>query len=249
MAKSFVPTLFPLVDPETGLITSAWRRFQEGVGTAITPGSSGEVLSSNGAALVWQLLVNANIAVGAAIAYAKLNLALSIVNADIAVAAAIAWSKLDKTGSSLADLTTRSAADLSSGTLSATRLPSLSQMVMAVNTTGTIGAGVTTYLGTLGNSTTETDIRMVMPVAGVLRNLSVVALAAPGAAQTFTYTARINAVDTTITGSIAGAVATTTSDGTHSAAVAAGDVVTIKLVTSAGAAVTRHAMGLELATT
>ena len=37
---------------------------------------------------------NTHIAAGAAIAYSKLNLALSIVNADIAVGAAIAWSKL-----------------------------------------------------------------------------------------------------------------------------------------------------------
>jgi hypothetical protein len=68
-------------------------------------------------------IVNADIAVGASIAYAKLNLAAAIVNADIAVAAAIAWSKIDKTGSSLADLSTRSAADLSSGILPDARVP------------------------------------------------------------------------------------------------------------------------------
>lgn len=259
-AHTFVPTLAPLVnvveqkDPVTGetqlvgFVTQPWRRFQEGVGAAITPGGVGEVLTSNGTSFVWQKLVNANVAVAAAIAYTKLNLALSILDADIAVAAAIAWSKVSKAGSSLADLATRSASDLTSGTLNAARLPSLSQMVMAVNASAAIGAGVTTYLGTLGSSTTETDIRMVMPVAGVLRNLYVVALAAPGAAQTFTYTARINAVDSTITCALSGAAATTGNDTTHTGTVAAGDVVTVKLVTSAGAAVTRHAIGVELAT-
>lgn len=68
-------------------------------------------------------IVNADIAAGAAIAYSKLNLAGSIVNADIANGAAIGWTKLDKTGSSLADLATRSAADLSSGIIPDARIP------------------------------------------------------------------------------------------------------------------------------
>ncbi|WP_342547645.1 hypothetical protein NST69_27520 [Paenibacillus sp. FSL P2-0089] len=46
-----------------------------------------------------------------------------IVDADVNSAAAIAWSKLNKSGASLADLPTRSAADLTSGTLPAARLP------------------------------------------------------------------------------------------------------------------------------
>ena len=46
----------------------------------------------------------------------------SIVNADINATAAIDWSKISKTGSSLADLTTRSAGDLTSGTLDNARL-------------------------------------------------------------------------------------------------------------------------------
>ncbi|MEK4520027.1 hypothetical protein NSS64_32610 [Paenibacillus sp. FSL H8-0122] len=46
-----------------------------------------------------------------------------IVDADVNSAAAIAWSKLSKSGASLADLPTRSAADLTSGTLPAARLP------------------------------------------------------------------------------------------------------------------------------
>jgi hypothetical protein len=68
-------------------------------------------------------ITNAEIAALAAIAYSKLNLSASIVNADIANAAAIAWSKISKTGSSLADLTTRSAADLSSGIIPDARIP------------------------------------------------------------------------------------------------------------------------------
>lgn len=95
-ARTFVPTNYPLVDLETGKITSQWRRFQEGVSTDLTPGAANEVMTSNGSSLVWQKLLDAN----------------------VAATAAIAWSKLSKTGSSLADLTTRSASDLGSGVLS-----------------------------------------------------------------------------------------------------------------------------------
>jgi hypothetical protein len=45
-----------------------------------------------------------------------------IANAQISASAAIAWSKVSKAGSTLADLATRSAADLSSGTLGLARL-------------------------------------------------------------------------------------------------------------------------------
>lgn len=47
----------------------------------------------------------------------------NIADANIAAAAAIAWTKVSKTGSSLADLITRSAGDLTSGTLSNSRMP------------------------------------------------------------------------------------------------------------------------------
>ena len=79
-------------------------------------------------------IVNADINSAAAIAYSKLNLGTSIVNADINAAAAIDWSKISKTGSSLADLTTRSAADLSSGTLSDARLSSNVVLTTGANT-------------------------------------------------------------------------------------------------------------------
>lgn len=57
-------------------------------------------------------IVNADVATGAAIAYSKLSLSGSIVNADVNASAAIAWSKISKTSSSLADLATRTTANL-----------------------------------------------------------------------------------------------------------------------------------------
>ncbi len=58
-----------------------------------------------------------------------------ITNTEIDAAAAIAWSKINKTGSSLADLTTRSAADLSSGTLPDARFPATLPALSGANLT------------------------------------------------------------------------------------------------------------------
>lgn len=55
----------------------------------------------------------------------------TIVDADINAAAAISWTKISKTGSSLADLTTRSASDLSSGTLPLARLSGITNTEIA----------------------------------------------------------------------------------------------------------------------
>lgn len=90
-------------------------------------------------------LVNADIAAAAAIAYSKLSLATSIVNADINASAAIDWSKVSKSGSSLADLATRSAGDLNSGTLLAARLPagSIRQVVFGSTSTAVSSSSAT----------------------------------------------------------------------------------------------------------
>lgn len=94
----------------------------------------------------------------------------AIVDADINASAAITWTKISKTGSSLADLVTRSAGDLSSGTLLAARMPALTgDITMTAGTTTTaITAGVivnadinasaqidATKIGTAGITNTE----------------------------------------------------------------------------------------------
>lgn len=62
-----------------------------------------------------------------------------IVDADVNSAADIGWTKISKTGSSLADLATKSAADLSSGTLLAARMPAISgDITIAVGTTSAV---------------------------------------------------------------------------------------------------------------
>src|SRR6185369_4251414 len=76
-------------------------------------------------------------------------------DAKVASGAAIAWSKLDKAGSSLADLATRSAADLASGTLAAARLPAF---------TGDVTTSAGSAATTLANSTV-TDAKVASGAA------------------------------------------------------------------------------------
>lgn len=163
MGAPYVPTNDPVVNQETGLMTDPWRRYQERLATAITPGSSNEVLTSNGTALVWKLLTNSN----------------------ISAAAAIAWTKLSKAGSSLADLTTRSASDLNSGTLatgrggsaSSTYTPTLTAVANVAASTAYVcqyvqSADFVTVTGKLDIDPTAgatlTQIGISLPVASAL---------------------------------------------------------------------------------
>lgn len=68
----------------------------------------------------------------------------AVTNVKVAAAAAIAWSKISKASSSLADLATRAASDLT-GTLSADRLPagSIRQVVFASYSTETASSSAT----------------------------------------------------------------------------------------------------------
>jgi hypothetical protein len=83
-------------------------------------GAIGTLLQSDGTDTIWSLLADAN----------------------VAGAAAIAWSKISKAGSSLADLATRSASDLSSGTLPDARFPATLPAASGVNLTALNGSNV-----------------------------------------------------------------------------------------------------------
>lgn len=120
--------------------TPRWARF------AI--GASGTVLRSNGTDPAWSTdgsgltALNATNLASGTVALARLP--TTIANAQIDAAAAIAWTKISKTGSSLADLTTRSAADLSSGTLLDARLSAnVSLFGALVDTAEIAGSAVT----------------------------------------------------------------------------------------------------------
>lgn len=126
----------------------------------------------------------------------------------------------------------------------------LAQSIVTVNP-GAITAGVTTYCGFGGvaaYSATETDVKFPCPVAGTVKALYATADGSPGGSETFVYTVRKNGVDQTLTCTTS-AAGLTSNDTTHSFTVAAGDVLSMKIVTSGGASTRKHMASYLLVTT
>ncbi len=102
-----------------------------------------------------------------------------------------------------------------------------------------VTAGVTRYFGGGPSSTAETDVQCVMTSAGTITKFRVQCTSAPGVGQTFTFTVRKNAVDTTMTGTISGNATFDTGEiTTNPVSFSAGDSISIKCVGSAGSATT-----------
>lgn len=99
--------------------------------------------------------------------------------------------------------------------------------VLGVATLYLVGPGVVA-------SGTEAYL-LIAPRAGTARNLRCYLGTAPGGADTVIITARLNGADTTTTCTITGA-GQTCSDASNTAAVSAGDRVSLKAVSSAGTA-------------
>ena len=108
-------------------------------------------------------------------------------------------------------------------------------------TTGasTIAANLTRYVGRTGLDATETNVRFKVSRACKLGDMYFMSSAAPGAAKTFIATLVKNGSDTTCTATISGASDTTAVDTTHDITFAAGDTISVKIVTLAGAATAR----------
>lgn len=119
----------------------------------------------------------------------------------------------------------------------------------------TVAAGSTVFLGHGAASATEGPTQMYIPYKAAALNLYAHANAAPGAGQSFTYTLRVGAVDSALT--------TTTSNANSDSADRTNAVVipdpggppstaarvSLKLVTSAGAAVTTHNVTVQITET
>ena len=111
--------------------------------------------------------------------------------------------------------------------------------------TATIAAATTSYFGCLGNNATEVGT-WIAPSAGVIYAITAQNNTAPGAGQSFVYTLRENGGDQGL------ACTTTGADVFGSSAVgfvefAAGDQLSVKLVTSASAAAASHRVVLKVA--
>lgn len=108
------------------------------------------------------------------------------------------------------------------------------RQAFTLNGAGGFAAGATGYMLGAG-SATELVVSASVPMAGTLKNLYVSLSAAPGAGQTVIATLRVNGLDTGVTCTIADS-ATSASDLTHTAAITAGQLWSVKTVYSAGAA-------------
>jgi len=104
------------------------------------------------------------------------------------------------------------------------------------------GAGVTAFM-LYQYSTVENRVAMQAPCDGTIRNLYAYSDVAPGAGETLTYTVRVAEADTAVTCQIAGAADQEANDLNNSVEVNADDMISVKCVSSAGAAISRSSGG------
>ena len=110
---------------------------------------------------------------------------------------------------------------------------------MQYHTTANVAANSTNYF-TYQTYGADAAARVPISYNGILQNLYVESFVAPGAGETYTYTVMINGLATALTCQIAGAVATQANDLANAVAVAPGDLISIRVVTSLNAAATPH---------
>jgi len=112
-------------------------------------------------------------------------------------------------------------------------------------TIASVAASTTTYLGANGAQASEQATRWVSCRAYSAVSISIATDAAPGASQSYTYTLMQDGVATAITGTISGSSSYSVTV-TAALTVNPNDSLSIKLVTSSGAAATTHRYAIEL---
>jgi hypothetical protein len=110
---------------------------------------------------------------------------------------------------------------------------------LPLNSSTTVATGSTTFLGINGQSALESSQQILIPFNCLAVGLQFDCVNTPTAGETFTYTLRDNGVDTAMTAQTIGTSQTSVLTGNF-VTLQKGDVVTVKLVTSAGASVTTH---------
>lgn len=121
-----------------------------------------------------------------------------------------------------------------------------SSINFSTSTTSTIAAGATTYLGPAGQNATIDGAFFVSDRNGVVSKFIASSTAAPGAGETFTYTLMVNGVATSMAGTISGAASFSATVTTNPATISVNDTITLRLVSSASAAVTYHRCTITL---
>ena len=114
------------------------------------------------------------------------------------------------------------------------------------DTNATVAAAATVYLDDDGASATEGDTVYRMPFDGYVFSLDCYADGSPGGSDTFTYTVRVSAADTTLTATISAAETSKRAYPSTAIFATKGAAITIKLVTSATATARRHTGNLHI---
>ena len=118
-----------------------------------------------------------------------------------------------------------------------------------------IGAGVTAYPPCCGKSGERVALGVgianelwdnwLVTRPGILRNLFVKSNSAPGAGQSYTYTVRVNGVNTALTATISGAAQYFNTDLVNTVPVNVGDRIIVQIVTSVTATACVHSASVD----
>lgn len=126
--------------------------------------------------------------------------------------------------------------------------PTIDGESLQLNCFSVVGsAGATAYSNVAGSGSTfnATDANMQMLTqACVVKKMYMNVTVAPGAANSVQHTVRKNGANQTLTATISGAAATTANDTTHSDTFAAGDVISLEVICTAGIAAANKNIGL-----
>lgn len=115
------------------------------------------------------------------------------------------------------------------------------------NNTLTSGTNYWALQNVYGSSTTEADVSQVMPTAGNFTKIYVYHDTPPGAGTSYTYTLRVNGVDSILTVNLADA--NNAANDTHTVAVVAGDLVSLKQTVTGAVVASKLKFGLKFAPT
>lgn len=114
------------------------------------------------------------------------------------------------------------------------------------STIGTVAAASTVFLGSNAQQASENDSMMMAPRAGSIVAVRIETVAAPGVGKNFTYTVRVNQVDTAMTGQISGSGSFLVDLTGGPIAVSANNRISIKLVTDAAATASQHRWSMRI---
>ena len=96
------------------------------------------------------------------------------------------------------------------------------------------------------SSTTETDVGIIMPIAGTLKNFYIDVSANTLDAGNTVFTIMLNGVATSITKTVAFGVTSVTSDLVHTATIAIGDRISLRAVVSGSTGMIKYSFSMLL---